>query len=217
MSDGSPTITRIRPGRVSATEAARRRDLLLDTAMDEFTTHGFAAANLDRIARNCRISKMTIYRQIGGKENLFLEATQRGARELLNSFQQIVDKGESPGKTILAIIRQCQKASGETDFGSLQMAIAECRSFPEIANTMLEDTLDIYRPVADYFYSICAGSISREQAHREALILMSMSVGGFLKLLGSTEPDSAEWAEDVYRIFMRGAGITDAVIGVEGA
>lgn len=69
--------------------------------------------------------------------------------------------------------------------------------------------------MADYFYRICGGRISREQAHRETLIIMSMSTGGFLKLLGSTEPNSTEWAEDVYRIFMQGAGITEAVTGTE--
>ena len=57
-----PGVSRGRSGRPTAAEAVRRRKLLLDSAREEFVTHGFERANLDEIARRCGISKTTIYR-----------------------------------------------------------------------------------------------------------------------------------------------------------
>lgn len=50
-------------------EATRRR--ILDAALREFATHGFAGARVDVIARNARINKRMLYHYFGNKEALF--------------------------------------------------------------------------------------------------------------------------------------------------
>ena len=199
------TADRVRPGRVGAKEAVRRRELLLDTALEEFLAYGFGGANLDRIAKSCRISKMTIYRQIGGKEELFLLATERAARALKRSCQDIIDRGGPPEEVVAAVVELCKASSKHNNFSALQLAIGECRSSPQLASQLLSGTVDIYQPIADYLRKLSGGRLSEDQARREALILMSMAIGGFLKLLGSSEPDDPAWSSDVCRIFIDGA------------
>ena len=74
-----------RPARheLAATQATRRRrgdaappdsrQRLLDAAAEEFATHGFAGASVDRIAAAARINKAMLYYHFGSKGRLYQE------------------------------------------------------------------------------------------------------------------------------------------------
>ncbi|MGZ8216310.1 TetR/AcrR family transcriptional regulator [Methylomagnum sp.] len=60
-----------RPGRPKKGEEAIRRDQLLEHATRLFAEHGYANLTLETLAREARVSLRTIYRQFGGKSELF--------------------------------------------------------------------------------------------------------------------------------------------------
>jgi TetR/AcrR family transcriptional regulator, regulator of autoinduction and epiphytic fitness len=51
--------------------AGRKRRAILDAALHEFETHGFADTSMDRIASRAGVSKRTVYNHFAGKEALF--------------------------------------------------------------------------------------------------------------------------------------------------
>lgn len=61
----------IRLGRPKKGEEAVRRRELLEHAVHLFAEHGYANLSLETIAREARVSLRTIYRQFGGKAELF--------------------------------------------------------------------------------------------------------------------------------------------------
>jgi len=197
----------VRRGRVSPEEQARRRELLLDTAFDEFVTHGFMEANLDRIAKRCRISKMTIYRQIGDKERLFSLATETVANSLKREVLEATQSGGSLSEVVATYVEIFKRSSNARDYAILRLAIAESKRFPWLALEMLRRIGGISEPMAEYLHKESQGRVSLDKARRQALVLQSMAVGGFLKLLGATAPDTEEWSNDVCELFLQGFGV----------
>lgn len=61
----------IRLGRPRKGEEGVRRDQLLERAIQLFAEHGYANLSVETIAREARVSLRTIYRQYGGKAELF--------------------------------------------------------------------------------------------------------------------------------------------------
>jgi AcrR family transcriptional regulator len=51
----------------------KRRDAILDAALNEFSARGFAAARLDDVAERAGVAKGTIYLHFKDKESLFQE------------------------------------------------------------------------------------------------------------------------------------------------
>jgi TetR/AcrR family transcriptional regulator, mexJK operon transcriptional repressor len=59
-----------------------KRSAILDSACEEFFTHGFAAASIETIAANSNVSKVTIYNRFGTKEALFVEVVERECQKM---------------------------------------------------------------------------------------------------------------------------------------
>lgn len=195
---------RRKAGRIDAQEAERRRAALLQASLEEFLTHGFAHANLDRIAARCGISKMTIYRQIGSKQDLFLLTCESATRSLKPAYQAIVDEGGEPEHVVARLVATCQATSAGEALLLLRLGIGEFQRFPEIAARLLERTQDLLQPVADYIAASDCRNPPPEQAMRQAMMLVALVTGGLVKLLGSPEPDTAAWAAEAQSIFMAG-------------
>lgn len=65
-----------------AREKDQKREAVLRSAVRTFNLRGFQAASLDEVAANLRISKPTIYRYLGNKEQVLLECVTRGLKML---------------------------------------------------------------------------------------------------------------------------------------
>src|SRR6266545_5403033 len=61
----------------------KTRERILAAALREFSTHGFAGARVDRIARRARINKRMLYHYFGNKEGLFRAILRRKLGERL--------------------------------------------------------------------------------------------------------------------------------------
>jgi len=193
-----------RRGRVSRAESARRRELLLDVALEEFLEFGFNGANLDRICKRCRISKPTIYRQIGGKEKLFLLATQRAHQEIRQGYRAVIDQGGSPEDVVDGIIKLSNENSRGPNLASLRLAIESVRDHPDVSGAMVDRIIDNCSPIAEYILGISNGTITRQEATYRSLMLLNMAVGGFVKLLGSTISEDPDWAKEARNVFLNG-------------
>lgn len=67
------------------------RDLLLDAAEEVFAARGFEGASLEEIADTAGYTRGAIYKQFGGKEELFLAANKRSNERFLQAFLEVID------------------------------------------------------------------------------------------------------------------------------
>lgn len=67
-----------------------KKEILIDTARDLFTTYGYNRVSMDEIAKNANITKKTIYSYFKDKETLF----QYFIDEELNKMKQEIEKKE---------------------------------------------------------------------------------------------------------------------------
>src|ERR1700688_2314289 len=56
--------------------AAAKGPQILDVALEVFTVHGYQTASMDMIAAQAGMSKQTLYRHFGSKEELFVQVVQ---------------------------------------------------------------------------------------------------------------------------------------------
>jgi TetR/AcrR family transcriptional repressor of mexJK operon len=60
----------------ASTSSIRKKDAILEAAKRSFLAVGFTATNLDDVAADAAVSKMTIYSHFGSKEDLFIQMLQ---------------------------------------------------------------------------------------------------------------------------------------------
>lgn len=114
MSDVKP-IRRGRPRSVQTEEA------ILDSAYRLMAADGLVAATIDSIARDCGVSKMTIYKWWPSREALLIDAFLRQAASML----PIPDSGDAVARISRHASAYAVALSGS--FGKVQLAvIAEC-------------------------------------------------------------------------------------------
>ena len=71
-----------------AAKAAQRRNAILDAALDEFSSRGFAAARLDDVAARAGVAKGTIYLHFKDKEALFQELIRAKMVPVVGALEQ---------------------------------------------------------------------------------------------------------------------------------
>src|SRR5215218_9896443 len=79
------------------TPARRReltRDALLDAAASVFAQRGFHGASLDEIAETAGFTRGAIYKNFGGKEELFLGVMSRLNERSLKEFGELLPAGQ---------------------------------------------------------------------------------------------------------------------------
>ncbi len=70
-----------------------------ETALELFSVHGFDKVSMDEIAESAQVSKVTIYKYFGSKDdlyaeviNLWIDDTLSAAEDVLNSERDFLDK-----------------------------------------------------------------------------------------------------------------------------
>lgn len=77
----------------------------MDAAAEEFATHGFAGARVDRIARAAGVNKATLYYRIGDKQTLYLEVLKSFFGELLQRVERDRPESDDPREQLRHRIR----------------------------------------------------------------------------------------------------------------
>jgi len=117
-----------------AERAAERRAAIVDAAMDEFVTRGFAATRLDDIARRAGVAKGTIYLHFKDKESMFEELIRTAIVPLVGRLHAPPPSG-SIRDVLEGFARTFIQEVATTRRGDIvRLIIAEGPRFPEIAD-----------------------------------------------------------------------------------
>lgn len=144
--------------------SADKREEVLDIASENFLSKGFDGTSINVMAREAGISKESIYRYFGSKEDLFLAVVerelslyQRGMMETSNYYQ-----GETMREALLIVAESTLKVASDSRTLSLrrlvfQMAANGSRvgthyftSGPDIAYKNLMQLFEYYKPDSDF-------------------------------------------------------------------
>jgi AcrR family transcriptional regulator len=123
-------------GRPQARTDDETRAVILDAARHEFASGGYAATNMEGVARRAGVSTKTLYRLIPNKTALF----EAMITDRVDRFVSVVRLRACDGSDIKAALRDALMVCGELILSgetiALQrMIMGEGEKFPEIAET----------------------------------------------------------------------------------
>jgi AcrR family transcriptional regulator len=84
---------------------ARRREEILDAAVQQFALHGYADTDMQEVADSVQIGKGTIYRYFASKRELFLATTDQIMRKMRKDIDNQIDDIEEPLERVRRGIR----------------------------------------------------------------------------------------------------------------
>jgi AcrR family transcriptional regulator len=123
-------------GRPQARCDEETRALIFDAATSEFAAKGYAATNMESVARRAGVSTKTLYRLIPTKAALF----EAMITERIDRFASVVRLRACDGRDVKAALREALIVCGELvldgEVIALQrLILADSEKFPEIAET----------------------------------------------------------------------------------
>ena len=122
-----------RPNR--AERAAERRQAIIDAAMEEFISRGFAATRLDDIAKRAGVAKGTIYLHFKDKESMFEELIRTAIVPLVGRMQGPPPTSGTVRDLVEAFALNFIKEVATTRRGDIvRLIVAEGPRFPSIAD-----------------------------------------------------------------------------------
>ncbi|MDB5657239.1 MAG: TetR family transcriptional regulator [Tardiphaga sp.] len=143
MSEHPASIVVAGPARRGRPRSAETEQAILESAYRIMATQGLAAASIDAVARDCGVSKMTIYKWWPSREALLIDAFLRQAASML----PLPDAGDPVARLRKHAAAYVRALNG--DFGKVQLAvIAECIAGTGSARIFSERYLAIRRDVA---------------------------------------------------------------------
>ncbi len=116
----------------------RKRQAIVQAAIEAFRSQGFDATSMDRIAADAGVSKRTVYNHFPGKDALFAEILV----QLWDKAAALTEQAYLPGQPLrmqlLALMRQKLRMLEDEHFvGLARVAIAEAIHAPERARDMV--------------------------------------------------------------------------------
>jgi AcrR family transcriptional regulator len=129
-------------GRPQARSDEETRAVILEAARHEFASSGYAATNMESVARRAGVSTKTLYRLIPNKAALF----EAMITDRIDRFASVVRLKACDGNDIEAALREALIACGELildkEVIALQgMILGESEQFPEIAETFYQKAM----------------------------------------------------------------------------
>jgi AcrR family transcriptional regulator len=118
-----------------AERAAERRQAIIEAAMEEFISRGFAATRLDDIAKRAGVAKGTIYLHFKDKESMFEELIRTAIVPLVGRMQGPLPTGGTVRDLIEAFALNFIQEVATTRRGNIvRLIVAEGPRFPAIAD-----------------------------------------------------------------------------------
>jgi len=127
--------------------SARRRQAIIEAAAEVFLRHGYLGATTDEVAARASVSKQTLYKQFGGKEQLY-------AAVILDTTVQVVDALSAAVAGTLGDagdVRAALRALADGLLAGLlrpdvvrlrRLVIAEADGFPEVGRAWFDRGFD---------------------------------------------------------------------------
>ncbi len=116
----------------------RKRQAIVQAAIDAFRAHGFEATSMDRIAALAGVSKRTVYNHFASKDALFDEILLRLWQQAAAAVDVAYAAHAPLRPQLLALMQQkLRMLEDEHFFGLARVAIAEAIHAPERARDMV--------------------------------------------------------------------------------
>jgi AcrR family transcriptional regulator len=201
------------PGRLSAEEAARLPDRLLDAALELFNAQGFADTTMEQIARQAGASTKTLYARYSDKAAVVEAVVNRIIeRSLAATGGAAQDPGRDPRNFIIAFGTEIVTSIGRTGAGLIHIALSEARRFPVIArmyHTTLARGRGIFRGALEQWHA--AGLLpDLKNPELAAVLLISMltDMQRIRTAMGEPMSDAeiGEYIPYATDLFLRGCG-----------
>jgi AcrR family transcriptional regulator len=195
-------------GRPRDPERYRR---ILESARDHFSEHGLERANVEAIAADAGVSKMTVYSNFGSKEGLFEAVVKERTESVVGGLvglegldpQQPLKVLMAVGERFLALMRD-EHALGKfrSVYGAAGAQRDACRGFYQEGPQRMNGDLAMYLRRAN-----AAGTLNVRHPLQAANLFLSMFMGeGHIRGLLMLElPDAAEdkaLLREAVRVFM---------------
>lgn len=120
--------------------AGDKTEQILQGAMQEFLTHGYAGTSMDKVAKTGGVSKATVYSYFQDKEGLFAALVQRLAAEKFVDFDGVPESTEPAIALRFVATTILDHANREPHFLTfLRLVIAESGRFPQLAQIFVRN------------------------------------------------------------------------------
>ena len=195
-------------GRPTDREAPGKIARLMNVAIHEFEVNGFAGTSINQIARRSGVSRMTIYRRFGGKEQLFYEVALRSIEEI-RADMRAIDTDGAPEDVLTRFAAQVIGTRTRTDsMQLLRIAIAAHFQFPDIPREVHRQSLETLAPLIDYLAGLAeTGAIACEDPERAAQEFVINALGNLrFLLLGPEASNDPDEPRHIARKFLCGYG-----------
>lgn len=186
------------------------RDVLVDAASQVFAERGFEGASLEEIAERAGFSRGAIYKNFGGKDELFLAVNQRHNERAVARFAELTDE-----------------LGGGWDVGSIPDLAAEWRRMffreselyilgaefnlyvlrhPELRPKVVEHVQRNVVMIADFMGEMATRAGVELPYPPELLARMLLSASDGFQQTMRLDPESPDLLEPFLELFMRAVG-----------
>lgn len=114
-----------------------KQEQILNGAMQEFLTHGYAGTSMDRVAKTAGVSKATVYSHFGDKQGLFTALVERLAEKKFELLfdPKLLSASPTVGLRELATKGLLNAMADQEHLTFVRLIIGESGRFPELAQT----------------------------------------------------------------------------------
>ena len=93
--------------------AAKRKEQLLDVALELFARYGYARTTTSQLAKEAGVTEPIIYRHFASKKDLFIALIERTGRETLSQWQRDLKGAEDPAERLQMLLGDNPMVSGK--------------------------------------------------------------------------------------------------------
>ncbi len=135
---------RIKTTNLDRQKSAEKTEAILDAAMREFLTHGYAATSMDRVASAAGVSKATVYSHFQDKEGLFAALIQQLALQKCWTVFNPQDSQLLQGEPEIVLRRVATTVLDTTRIDQqllmfMRLIVGESGRFPELAQSFIRN------------------------------------------------------------------------------
>ena len=193
-------------GRPTHDDALQLRVRLLDAAKSVFMREGFGAARVEEIASLAGVSKTTVYRQFGTKEELFRSIVWRGMADLRGKITQHLEPGRDFSTNLASLIDALVEHMAIPDsMHTSRMVIGEAIRFPDVARQFLQFVVTMLEPLTGVLEAAAAnGTIDIDDPANAARDLLTLVTGApeVHLAIQTTRAERKRRAERIHRILL---------------
>ncbi len=137
--------------RNQAADFEQRREIIIDKAVDLFSTAGFLGTSVADLAKSCKTSKSLIYHYFSSKEDILFEAMDSHVQALWEAASRVIETDASPDQKLRALVPALMKLYSGAAARHKVLSNELYHLPPERRNLIIERQSRLVRAVADIF------------------------------------------------------------------